>query len=142
MSTEQNKAIARRYIEALDRGKGVVEEDFFAPNYRYYMPGSPDPLGSKAGEQLQTMSYSAFPDMHATIEDQIAEGDAVVTRGTWHGTHQGTFMGIPPTGKQVTITGIMIQRYADGKLVEHRYEADNLGLLQQLGVVPPPGQAS
>jgi len=142
MSTEQNKAIARRYIEALDRGKGVVEEDFFAPNYRYYMPGSPDPLDSKAGEQLQTMSYSAFPDLHATIEDQIAEGDAVVTRGTWRGTHQGTFLGIPPTGKQVTITGIMIQCYADGKLVVHRYEADNLGLLQQLGVVPPPGQAS
>jgi predicted ester cyclase len=120
MSTEQNKAIARRYIEALDRGKGVVEEDFFAPNYRYYMPGSPDPLDSKTGEQLQTMSYLAFPDLHATIEDQIAEGDAVVTRGTWRGTHQGTFMGIPPTGKQVTISGIMIQRYAQGKLVEHR----------------------
>src|SRR6266852_4895877 len=80
MSTEKNKAIARRYIEALDRGKGVVEEVFFAPNYLYYMPGSPDPLDSKAGEQLQTMSYSAFPDLHATMEDQIAEGDAVVSR--------------------------------------------------------------
>ena len=66
----------------------------------------------------------------------------MVTRTTWRGTHQGAFLGIPPTGKQVNVTGIDISRVASGKFVEHWQSADNLGLLQQLGVVPPPGQAS
>jgi predicted ester cyclase len=85
------------------------------------------------------MFYSAYPDLHTTIEDMIAEGDKVVTRLTFGGTHQGTFQGIPPTGKQVTITGIQILRIADSKLVEHRSEFDALGMMQQLGVISAMG---
>ncbi len=69
----------------------------------------------------------------------VAEGDEVVTRSTWRGTHQGTFMGMPATGKQVAVTGIDITRYAGGKAVEHWGNQDLLGLMQQLGVVQPPG---
>lgn len=69
----------------------------------------------------------------------MAEGDKVVTRSTWHGTHRGAFLGIPATGEQVAVTAIDITRYAGGKAVEHWAEMDLLGLLQQLGVVPPPG---
>jgi predicted ester cyclase len=88
------------------------------------------------------MIRAAFPDIHETIEDMLAEGDRVVTRSTWRGTHQGAFLGIAPTGKQVSVTGIDISRVASGKFVEHWQAADNLGLLQQLGVIPVPGQAS
>ena len=82
---------------------------------------------------------SAVPD--ATIEslDEIAEGDKVVVRWTVHGTHQGVFLGIPPTGQQLTWTGMTIYRIADGKVVEERGEEDALGLMQQLGVFPPAG---
>jgi steroid delta-isomerase-like uncharacterized protein len=80
----------------------------------------------------------AFPDVHITIEDQVAEGDRVVTRWTARGTHTGAFQGIPPTGKRGSMTGIDINRFADGKVVECWTNADDLGLLQQLGVIPTP----
>jgi predicted ester cyclase len=82
---------------------------------------------------------TAFPDLHFTIEDQIAEGDKVVNRVTARGTHLGDFRGIPPTGKQVTVAGITIDRIAGGKLVESWTSWDFLGILQQLGVVPKLG---
>jgi predicted ester cyclase len=85
------------------------------------------------------MYRTAFPNIHVTIEDQIAEGDKVVTRWTGHGTHQGELMGIPPTNKAVTVTGIAIDRIVAGKIVEHWENFDQLGMLVQLGVVPPPG---
>ena len=88
------------------------------------------------------MYLTAFPDLHFTVEDLIAEGDKVVARLTVRGTQQGAFMGIPPTGKHVTVTGIDINRLAGGKSVEHWLNMDTLGLLQQLGVIPAPGQAS
>ncbi len=98
---------------------------------------SPDLQGLK---QFVTVVTAVFPDWHPTIEDMIAEGDKVVVRFTGSGTHKGEFMGIPPTGKQVTITAIAIQRIAGGKIVENWLQADMLGMMQQLGVVPPPGQ--
>jgi predicted ester cyclase len=88
------------------------------------------------------MFLTAFPDLHFTVEDMIAEGDKVVARITMSGTQQGAFMGIPPTGKHVAFTAIDINRIAGGKSVEHWWEMDALGLMQQLGVVPAPGQTS
>jgi steroid delta-isomerase-like uncharacterized protein len=82
---------------------------------------------------------SAFPDLKLMVEDQIAEGDKVVTRWSATGTHQGELLGIPPTGKQTTATGITIDRIQGGKIVETWTHWDNLGLLQQLGVVPQMG---
>ena len=83
----------------------------------------------------------AFPDFRATILDQIAEGDKVVTRKVFHGTHEGELMGIPPTGREVEIQVIDIVRLADGRIVEHRNVVDRLGLLQQLGALPAPAGA-
>ena len=85
------------------------------------------------------MLLTAFPDLHLTIEDMFGEGDRVVGRYTYRGTHKGDFMGIPPTGKQVAVTGISIMRVANGKFLE---EWINTDLMQQLGVVSVPGQAS
>ncbi len=85
------------------------------------------------------MFRQAFPDSYFTVEDMIAEGDKVATRKTFHGTHQGEFMGIPPTGQQVSIGLIDIVRIVDGRVVEHWAMGDNLGMMQQLGVIPQPG---
>ena len=82
--------------------------------------------------------FTAFPDMHVTIEDQIAEGDKVASRLTVSGTHKGDFMGMAPTGKQMMITGIDIVHIKDGKAVERWGNLDDLGLMQQLGAIPPP----
>ena len=84
------------------------------------------------------MFHGAFPDLTYTIEDQVAEEDRVVTHHTWHGTHKGTFLGIPPTSKQVAVAGIDTTRWAGGKAVEHWEARIPWGLMQQLGVVPPP----
>ena len=84
------------------------------------------------------MEFAAFPDLHSTVEYLIAEGDMVVSRFTMRGTHQGEFIGIPPTGKQVKVTGMVIHRFADGKIVEYWVKWDVLGMMQQLGVIPPP----
>jgi predicted ester cyclase len=88
------------------------------------------------------MSFTAFPDLHFTLEDRIAEGDKVVSRWTFHGTHKGELQGMPPSGKQVTMTGISIDRLAWGKVVESWDNPDQLGLLQQIGALATPGQAS
>ena len=87
----------------------------------------------------QSNYITAFPDLHFTIEDLIAEGGTVVVRFTTRGTHQGTLMGIPPTGKQVSGTGMFIDRIVNGKGVEQWFNSDILGLLQQLGVLPSMG---
>jgi steroid delta-isomerase-like uncharacterized protein len=88
------------------------------------------------------MFRSAFPDLQVTIHDQIAEGDTVVTRKTYHGTQLGAFMGLPPSGKQMTVEVIDIFRIADMKITEHWVVGDELGMLQQLGALPAPGQAT
>jgi predicted ester cyclase len=93
-------------------------------------------------KQFISMFLAAFPDFHYTIEDEIAEGDKVVNRLTARGTQQGELQGIPATGKQATWSEIHIGRMAGGLLVEHWGSIDQLGMLQQLGVIPTPGQAS
>jgi len=95
--------------------------------------------GLEPYKQFISMYFTAFPDLHLTIEDIIAEGDNVVVRQTFQGTHKGDLMGILPTGKQATATGISIFRVANGKAVEQRANYDDLGLMQQLGVIPTMG---
>ncbi len=140
MSVEENKAIERRFIkEVVNKGDLAVLDELLATNFVDHSapPGvAPDREGYK---QFFAMTHSAFPDFHSTLEDMFAEGDKVVQRFTARGTHKGEFMGIPPTGKQVTITGIGIHRITGGKIVEDWVNMDMLGMMVQLGVVPPPG---
>jgi steroid delta-isomerase-like uncharacterized protein len=138
MSTEENKALSRQWREEFDKGNWAVLDEFIAPNVVMHFAGSPEPLDREAMEQMLKMFYSAFPDLHHTFEDQIAEGDKVVLRLTFRGTHQGEFQGIPPTGKEITVTAIVVDRIVDGKMVEHWSNMDNLSLMQQLGVIPTP----
>lgn len=137
MSLVENKAIVRRgWEEIWNKGNLTIAPEHYALTYVSHMPGNPDMYGPEGHNQLVTMYRTAFPDLHFTVEDQIAEGDKVVNRVTARGTHLGEFRGIPPTGKPITVTGITIDRIAGGKLVESWASWDFLGLLQQLGVVP------
>ena len=107
-----------------------------------------DPLPGQAPTReglksfLADVSFPAFPDQRWVTEEQIADGDKVVSRFTWYGTHQGTFMGIPATGRHVAVKGVVIDRVVDGKWRDSRILMDNLSLLQQLGAVPPPPSSS
>jgi steroid delta-isomerase-like uncharacterized protein len=142
MSTEDNKALLRRfYEEVFNQKKTAAIDEFIAPNQVDHSAPAGMPGGIEGTKQLIGMYLTAFPDLHFTVEEMIAEGDKVVARLTSRGTHLGTYMGIPPTGKHVTVTAIDIIRIAGGKSREHWLEMDTLGLLQQLGVVPALGQA-
>jgi predicted ester cyclase len=135
MSIEENKEIVHRYqniynsnnLDALDE---VVSNDFLTPKI---MPGIPTGMeGAKAAHRIM---LTGFPDYQTIIDDLFAEGDKVAARITMGGTHTGSFMGIPPTGRHVSFTGMYIARIAGGKIVEHWGEEDGVSLLQQLGVL-------
>jgi steroid delta-isomerase-like uncharacterized protein len=142
MSIEDNKATTRRiFEEVLNKGNLALVDEIVSSDNVFHTPTGPV-HGLEGYKQFVNMYLSAFPDLKFTIEDEIAEGDKVVTRYTSRGTHRADLQGIPPTGKQVTVTGIVIGRFANGKLVEGWLDFDALGMLQQLGVIPAPGPAS
>ena len=142
MSTEENKAIVRRlYEEAITQKKLEVLDEIMSPDVVDHAPFPEQAPGLEGFKGSFALMISAFPDYQSTVEEQIAEGDKVVTRFTSRGTHQGEFMGIAPTGNRVRVTGIDIDWVVEGKIVEHWSEADLLGMMQQLGVIPPPGQS-
>jgi steroid delta-isomerase-like uncharacterized protein len=136
--SEENKAVARREVEEIyARGNLAAAEEIYAPDYVGHDPTSGDIRGIEGAEQFAATYRQAFPDLQVTVEDQVAEGDKVVTRFSARGTHQGETEEFgPPTGTQMEITGIAIERFADGKIVENWTNYDALGLLQQLGLVP------
>ena len=140
MSVEENKAIVRRLIEEMDRGNWDSFEELCSPDYLAHYPGSPTPLTREEQKEAAKASYAGFPDFHHTIHDVIAEDDKVVFRTTDRATHKGEFQGIAPTGRGVEFGVIGIFRIAGGKIAETWLEADLLGLMQQLGAIPAPGQ--
>jgi len=144
MSTEENKAIARRFFEEIVNARQLgVADEIFAADHTYHDPSSPMIGRGPEGQKQPIGAYiAAYPDLHHAVEDQIAEGDTVVTRWTGTGTHQGDLLGIPPTGKPAKVMGIWIHRLSGGKIVESWNVWDTLGMLQQLGVIPAPGQAA
>ena len=133
-----NKALSKRLLEeAFNAGNVAIMDEILADGFVNYDAALPEPsVGIEAAKASVMVYRDAFPDLKITIEEQIAEGDKVVTRWSARGTHQGDLMGIPPTGKQGTVTGITIERITGGKIVESHTNWDTLGLLQQLGVVP------
>jgi predicted ester cyclase len=122
-SSEENKAIVRRFLEALDR------QDFETIK---------EHSGLYQTVQRQPMIRAAFPDLRTTIEQQIAEGDTVATLATMEGTHLGAFMGVAPTNKQVKLTVLLMDQIVEGKIVLHYANADWIGVLVKLGALPPP----
>ena len=139
--SEQNKALMNRFVEEvinqknLDAADELVAEDFVELDP---FPGQEQ--GREGLKQVLAAFFAGFPDLDWVIEEQIAEGDKVVSRFRWHGTHEGEFLGIPATGRQITVKGVVIDRVVDGKEAESRILMDTLGMMQQLGVVPAPEQ--
>jgi predicted ester cyclase len=137
MSTENNKALVRRWVEEVVNQKGnlTVIDELFSPDFIDYTNPPDWTPGREGHKQIITLYHTAFPDFHFAIEHEIAEGDMVVIRGTYHFTHEGEFFGIVPTGKQVISTGTHLFRLAEGKIMEHWCNNDDLGVMRQLGVV-------
>ena len=135
-SVEENKALLQGYIDEMNRGNESYLDEYFAADYRYHGPaGELDADGFKA---VHSMFLSAFSDVKASIEDIIAVGNKVATRYKICGTHTGEFLNLAPTGKKVTITGIIITQVKDGRVVEEWEAFDQLNFMQQLGVIPLP----
>lgn len=136
MSLEENKAVVRRFVEEVQCRHDLSAIDgLFSPDFVDYSGMSNPP--TKAGSyELFTMMFTAFPDLHVTIRQQIAEGDKVVTYKTFRGTHGGPFMGVPATGAAVTFEVIDIVTVRDGRMIEHWMVGDMLGVMQQITAVP------
>ena len=140
MTTDDNKALVQRFYDEVINQKNLAALDqFVSPNAVNHTVPAGLPQGPS---QFLGLHLNAFPDAKATVEDLLADGDKVIARVSFHGTHQGAFGSIHPRGKPITVMAINIFRIANGKMVEHWGLADRLSALQQLGVVPPPGQLS
>lgn len=143
MSTAQNKATVRRwYLDIFNQNRLDVADEIHTPTYTNHDPYTPPGgfgVGSQATRNVVTLYRAAFPDVQFTIDAQVAEGDKVATRWTATGTNTGSLNGMPPTHRRVTISGISVERFEDGKIAETWGNWDFLGMLQQLGVMPAAG---
>ena len=140
MSTEQNKATARRwFLDIIAQGQLAVADEIFAANHIIHDPHAPPggwPNGPEGLKMVASVFGGGFRDWNITIDDQIAEGAKVATRWTASATHTGALMGMPPTGKVVRVTGVNVTRFAEGKIAETWSNFDMLTLLQQVGAIP------
>ena len=138
MLPEENKAVVQRFFAALDDQDIDAVGDMLASDYRLHFDGNPE-MDRGAGIGFFGAFLAAFPDISHQVQDQLAEGDRIATRIVVRGTHQKEMMGIPATGKEIAISAINMVRIDDGKIAEHWVNSDSLGMMMQLGVVPPPG---
>lgn len=139
MLADMKVLVRRLFEEVWNQGKLAAIDELFAPSYIRYDPAAPEAKGLAGFKQLVVMLRTAFPDLHFTLEEVIAEDDKVMTRALLRGTHRGEYLGIAPTGKPVAVMGMVVLRVTQGKFQEGWLMMDNLGLLQQLGLVPPVG---
>lgn len=141
--SESNKTAVRRLVEEVwNKGNLQVTDELFGPNYTHHDASTPDVgRGPESEKKRATLYRNAFQDLRVTVEELFAEGETVTARWSCRGTHRGELNGIAPTGKQISINGISISRFAAGKMVEGWVNWDALGLMQQLGAVPEIGKA-
>jgi steroid delta-isomerase-like uncharacterized protein len=142
MTLDENKELVREMLEVMfNQGDVDGADEFMAPDFIEHEELPPGVPGGREGVKfLIGMMHAAFPDFKASIKDLIAEDDRIVIRMTWTGTHEGEFMGIPPTGNRISIGVYDILRIIDGMVVEHWGLMDNMAMMQQLGVMPAPGE--
>lgn len=137
MSAEENKQIVREFIdEILNRQRVELVDKLLASDYALYFPGAPEPMTRETFPQFIAAFPAAFPDFQIAVETLIAEGDEVAVRFVLKGTHNGEFMGVPPTGKKVEVPGHVFYRLREGKIVEDPPIFDRALMLEQLGVMP------
>jgi len=145
LSTEENKELHNRLTECWNQGNVALLEELLAPDFIHHDPDRPDIRSREDYKRWFAEGHSLFPDFHLTVEIVVAEADKVAGHWNWHGTNMGDFdlpAPAPATGKQVSVSGMNIFRFAGGKIAEEWFQADTMGLMQQLGFVPVPEQAS
>jgi steroid delta-isomerase-like uncharacterized protein len=138
-TAEEHKEIHRRFYEAYNRKDLEAVGELLADDFVAHFGNATLDRESYFG--FVSTFFAAFPDLQNTVEEQVAEGDRISTLSTWRGTHQGEFLGVPPTGKQVTFTAFGLSHFSGDKIAEHTFLGDMLGVLQQFGAVPSPEQA-
>jgi steroid delta-isomerase-like uncharacterized protein len=143
MSVEENRALIQRFVEEVfNHGNLDDVDDIYAPDYVGHTAGSPEQtLGPEGVREFVELYRSAFPDLHTTIEDIVAEGDKVAYRWTAVGTHRGELLGVAPSNNRVELTGITIERIEGSKIVETYNNFDQLGMMRQIGAIPAPEQS-
>ena len=137
MATENNKDIMNRFVQFINTADEKLATELVSTDAIFYVPGSPEPMRGPSGYlAIIGMMRGGFPDIQWTLEEMIAEGEKVAARFTMRGTHQGTFFGVPATGKKIAVSAMNFYRLSGGQFVEERGQPDLLGLLQQIGAVP------
>jgi steroid delta-isomerase-like uncharacterized protein len=129
-----------RFVEFINTGTEKLAEELISPDAVFHIPGRAEPMRGPSGYlAVIGMMRDGFPDIQWTLEEMIAEDDKVAARFTMRGTHQGSFFGVPPTGTAIVVQAMNFYRLSGGQFIEERGQPDLLGLLQQIGAVPPPG---
>ena len=136
-TTQANRQFMQRFVQFINTADAQLASELVSSKAIFYVPGRPDPVSGPAGYlEIISMMRSGFPDIQWTLEETIAEGDNIVARYTMRGTHQGAFMGVPPTGKKIAVQALNIYRFSNGQILEELGQPDLLGLLQQIGGLP------
>ena len=139
MSTARTDSpIRRMFDKAFNQGTFAIVDELFAPNSVTHSVTWGVPKNREGFKQLIAMFRSAFPDLHCTVEDEIGEGDKLAAHWTMRGTHKGPFLGNPPTNRPIVVQGISFARTENGRIVEDWTLVDQMSILQQLGLIPPP----
>jgi len=140
MPEQENAAVIGRFIEeVINQGNLAAADEIVEENFVELDPLPGQRQGREGLKEVIAMMRTAFPDIHWVADETIAAGEKVVTRFTWTGTHRGPFLGIPATGKHITVKGVVIDRISNGRMADSRILMDSLGMMQQLGVIPTPG---
>ena len=137
MTSEANKLTMQKFVEFINTASEALADELISTDAIFHVPGNREPMRGPAGYlAIIGMMRGGFPDIQWTLEEMVAEGDKVAARFMMRGTHQGTFFGVPPSGKKIAVQAMNFYRLSDGKFVEERGQPDMLGLLQQIGAAP------
>jgi steroid delta-isomerase-like uncharacterized protein len=137
MTIEANKAVMQRFTEFINTASEKLATELVSPNAIFHVPGRPEAMRGPDGYlAIIGMMRGGFPDIQWTLEDTVAEADKVAARFTMRGTHQGTFFGVPPTGKKIEVQAMNFYLFSSGQIVEEYGQPDLLGLMQQIGAIP------
>jgi len=141
MTTEENKAVIRAFVEeVINQGRMERADELVAQEFIEHDPLPSQEQGREGLKEIIAVIRNAFPDIHWVMLEMVAEGEMVFSRFSWSGTHRGTFLGIPATGRRVEISGMVLDRVVAGRMAESRILMNSLLLMQQLGVIPSPRQ--
>ena len=140
MTKESNKQLMNRFVTFINTASEQLAGELISPDAIFHVPGQPEPMRGPAGYlAIIEMMRSGFPDIQWILEDSVVEDDKVAARFIMQGTHQGSFFGVPPTGKSINVQAMNFYRFSNGQIVEEYGQPDMLGLLTQIGAIPKSG---